>query len=96
MPTKGQHKNHLEQVKLKQEEMEVYREKMELAIADYEVSKSDPATKETMQGVAKYWRVPLALLGPHVKGTREYKIDYCISPVTGPPIASSTIHPVYS
>ena len=76
MPTKGQCKNHSEQAKLKQEDMEVYKEKMELAIADYVVSKSDPAMKKTMQDVARYWRVPLALLGHHIKGTRGYKIDY--------------------
>ena len=54
MPTKGQRKKDMKQAKLKQEELEVYKEKMELAIADYKLAFCDPATKKSMQEVAGF------------------------------------------
>src|SRR5258706_2538281 len=63
-------------MKLKQEDQEVYKEKMELAIAEYRLSKEDPASKVTIQSVAKDWNLPKSSLGHHIKGNREYLVDF--------------------
>ena len=54
----SQHKKDLQAAKLKQEDWEVYKEKMELAIAEYRLLKEDPASKVTIQSVAKDWNLP--------------------------------------
>ena len=49
---------------------------MELAIADYKLAFCNPATKKSMQEVASFWKVPIASLGHHISGAREFKIGY--------------------
>ena len=72
----SRHKKDLQTMKLKQEDREVYKEKMELAIAEYKLSKEDPASKITIQSVAKDWNLPKSSLGHHIKGNREYLVDF--------------------
>lgn len=76
MVRKSQHKTDPQATKLKQEDREVYKEKMELAIAEYRLAKEDPASKVTLHSVAKAWNLPKSSLGHHVKGNREYLGDF--------------------
>jgi hypothetical protein len=64
----SQHKKDCQATKLKQEDQEVYKEKMELAIAEYKLAKEDPASKVTLQSIANAWNLPKSSLGHHIKG----------------------------
>ena len=64
----SQRKKDLQATKLKQEDWEVYKEKMELAIAEYKLAKEDPASKVTLQSIAKARNLPKSSLGHHTKG----------------------------
>ena len=43
----------LQATKLKQEDQELYKEKMEVTITEYKLAKEDPAIKITLQSIAK-------------------------------------------
>jgi hypothetical protein len=72
----SQHKKDCQAMKLKQEDWEVYKEKMELAIAEYKLAKEDPASKVTLQSIANAWDLPKSSLGHHIKGNQEYLVDF--------------------
>ena len=62
MVQKSQHKTDPQATKLKQEDQEVDKEKMELAIAEYRLAKEDPehswgfpATDPLAQNLSKIW-----------------------------------------
>jgi len=63
----SQPKRDLQAMKLKQEDRDVYKEKMELAIVEYKLINEDPASKVTLQSVwgAKLGGVPTVKRGVH-------------------------------